>query len=82
MFWVADIVVVFVKGRGTLSEMFCVSEEGKRTDLSGYFWSCEVVFVALEWLKITVVWCFRVVVKRMTTLRDLGCWLLGFLGRG
>lgn len=84
MFWVAVIVVVFLKERGTLSKMFCVGEERKRRDFAGYFWgsllnvSCEVVFVASEWLMMTVVWCFRVVVKRMRTLRDLGCWLLGF----
>lgn len=38
MFWVAVIVVVFVKERGTLSKMFCVGEERKRRDFAGYFW--------------------------------------------
>ena len=37
VFWVAVIVVVFVKEKGTISEMFCASEEGKRRDLSRYF---------------------------------------------
>ena len=68
---------------------FCylISGLGKSKDFHGFSWwlvssVLRGCVMALEWLKITVVWCFRVVVKRMTTLRDLGCWLLGFLGRG
>ena len=75
---VAVIVVVIVKERGTLSEMFCVSEEGRRRNLSGYSWVLFWRYVALEWLKMTVVWCFRVIVKRMRTFPDLGCWRRGW----